>query len=89
MSHSSTATDARGYYVIINLCSERPLTERARVYGPMWHVTGDRSTLNLVDGPIFTKADAEATRATPICHFDAGGHPVSADRRPGTKALSR
>lgn len=73
LSHSSKTANAKGYLVTIDLASKKPLPERARVIGPIWDVPNPRSSISFQAGANFTKDDAEAAAATPVCDFDRDG----------------
>ena len=73
LSHSPNTADAKGYLVSINLASKKPLAERTRVIGPIWDVPNSRSSISFQAGVTFTKEDANAASATPLCKFEADG----------------
>src|SRR5262245_13657805 len=63
LSHSSTTSDVRGWLVTVDLASEAPLAERARVLGPLWDSPPARSFLSFNAGTNFTDGDAAAAAA--------------------------
>jgi hypothetical protein len=66
MSHSSKASNAKGWLITVDLSKDGPIESRARVIGPLWDVPNERSSLSFDAGPIFTKEDAAARQATPF-----------------------
>lgn len=73
LSHSSKTSDVTCYLVSIDLTGEKPLAERSKVYGPLWSVPNERSSISYSAGANFTKADEEAAAATPGMLFDEEG----------------
>lgn len=72
-SHSTTTKDAKGWFIIVDLNSSKPLPERSQIFGPLWDVANPRSILSFNAGAYFTQADIDAANATPSCSFDALG----------------
>ena len=72
-AHSSKTLDAKGYVIFIDMASEKPLKERARVFGPLWDVPDSRSSISFMDGVHFTDKDRKAARVSPHCVFDTNG----------------
>jgi hypothetical protein len=75
-SHSSRTTDVKGYLILVDLASKLPMTQRSKVYGPLWDVPQPRSTISFTAGANFTREDADAALATPHCAFDEKGELV-------------
>src|SRR4051812_27722214 len=49
-SHSSRTADAKGYIIVVDLASTKPLKERTRIYGPLWEVPNERSSISFQSG---------------------------------------
>ena len=73
LSHSSKTADVKGWLVTIDLASDGPLAERARIVGPLWDVPNARAVVSFHSGSAFTRADALAARAMPDFVFDLDG----------------
>jgi hypothetical protein len=88
-SGSSRTADAKGYLVLVNLASDKPLDEVAQVYGPLWDVPNPRSSISFEAGANFTQEDADAAAATPMCTFAPDGTLLRFTRDPARKTLVR
>jgi hypothetical protein len=72
-SASSKVSSAKGWLITVDLSKTGPIGERARVFGPLWDVPDERSSLNFDAGVKFTGRDAAASKATPFVDFDSRG----------------
>ena len=73
LSHSSRVADVQGWLLIVDLASNAPLKQRARLVGPLWESSTARSWVNFSAGAVFTSADERAVRETPGFTFDRDG----------------
>jgi hypothetical protein len=89
LSHRSKTADAKGYLVIIDLDSQKPFAERAKLVGPIWEVPNTRSTISFQVGADFTEDDAKAAAATPTCVFDKDGKLLRLTRDEARKVVVR
>jgi hypothetical protein len=89
LSHSSKTADAKGWFLIVDLNSPKPLPERTQVFGPLWDVPEQRSSLSFDAGAFFTQQDIDAANATPWCVLDAHGALLRFTLDPATKAMVR
>jgi hypothetical protein len=71
--HHSTTTDVKGYLILIDLDSHKPMKQRSRMFGPLWDVPEPRSSLSFDAGVMFTQQDVDAAHLTPRCAFDSNG----------------
>jgi hypothetical protein len=76
LSHSSKTTNAKGWFVTVNLDAPGPPGETARVLGPLWDVPDPRSCISFQTGANFTPEDAHAAAVTPWIVFDPAGELV-------------
>lgn len=72
-SHTSTNYDTKGYLIIVDLASNRPLPQRSRVYGPLWDVPDAQSEFVCTPGDDFTKNSVGPRRQLPYFEFDENG----------------
>jgi hypothetical protein len=69
----SKTSDAKGWLISVELSSPGPLTERARVYGPLWDTPISHTGFG---GLVFTEDDRKAALSTPFVAFDHEGKVV-------------
>jgi len=79
-------SNSKGWLISVNLTSARPLTERARVYGPLWDT---RISHTGFDGLVFTEDDRKAAVSTPFVAFDHEGNVVRITHSTSSRRLPR
>jgi hypothetical protein len=89
LSHSSKVADVKGWLVTIDLASDQPLVESARIFGPLWDLPDPRSWMSYGAGASFTDQDEAAAAGSPGFAFDADGTLLRFSRDGGSGANVR